>query len=470
MGHHYTIIGNGIAGIRAAEEIRNREAEAEITIISAESDHCFSRTALMYVFCGQLSWRDIEPRERDHYARMRFRRVRDRVVSLDGQGRTLKLSSGTTMPFDRLLLALGSKPRKHAWPGADLDGIGHFVTLQDLAWLEQEVYGKTTIERERSPASEGGDDFTPYRIPRRRAFRDGKVRRAAIIGGGLIGIEAFEILHKAGVETHMLAREQWYWPIALDQTEAQLIKRHVEHHPGCTLHLTTDVESFLGNDKGQLVAMKTKQGQEMPVDLAVVTIGVAPNTDFLENSGIALDQVAGIVVNQNLETNIQGVWAAGDCASVRWFNGTSRPEQLWYTARDQGTVAGRNMLGDGLTYERGLLYNSAKFFDIEYTTAGLVNWDLPGEENWYQEDAERNRSLRVTHQNGRVVGFNALGCRYDHEVWLRWIRERRSLDYALRHMGESAFDAEFTRPYLPNDVPQARPKGLLSRLFGGGQG
>ena len=135
------IVGNGVAGIEAALAIRAREPDADVTIVSEESDHFFSRTALMWVVSGQLSHRCIEPHERDLYARLRFTRVRRRATGIDLARRELRLADAEPLPYDRLLIACGSKPRPAPWPGAELDGVGHFVTLQDLEWLEEELHG-----------------------------------------------------------------------------------------------------------------------------------------------------------------------------------------------------------------------------------------------------------------------------------------------------------------------------------------
>jgi NADPH-dependent 2,4-dienoyl-CoA reductase/sulfur reductase-like enzyme len=149
-------------------------------------------------------------------------------------------------------------------------------------------------------------------------------------------------------------------------------------------------------------------------------------------------------VDEHLRTNVPDVWACGDCASVECYDGRVRPEQLWYTARDQGRVAGRSVLGDDAEYKRAILYNSAKLMDIEYTTVGLVNQRVEGEQSWFHEEKGRVRSTtRIVHADGKVIGFNFLGRRWDHSVCIRWIEERRSLDYVLGHLGEAAFDTEF---------------------------
>jgi len=403
------IIGNGVAGMSAAVAARSRDAEASITLVSSESDHFFSRTALMYVFAGQMSSRDVEPFDRGHYDRMRFERVRDRVVRLDPSGKKLELQSGNSLEYDRLLIASGSVGRMVPWPGSDLDGVGNFVTWQNLEWLTEQAK---------------------------------RTKTAVVVGGGLIGIEAAEILLQAGIEVTFLVREEWFWPIALNPDEGTMIANHMKHH-GCDLRLKTEVTEILGKD-GAVTAVKTDTGETIDCQTVVVAVGVQPQTGWLAESGIDLDETGGIVVDEQLKTNLDDVWAAGDCTSVVWFNGVRRPEQLWYTSRDQGRVAGYNLAGDQQEYVRGTFYNSAKFFDLEYTTAGYVNFNFEGEQNWYQRESDREYSVRVTYlPDQSVVGFNMIGRRWDHRPLVEWVDQKRPLEWVLDHLHEALFDEEF---------------------------
>jgi NAD(P)H-nitrite reductase large subunit len=405
----YVVIGNGVAGMTAANRIRLRDSAANITVVSKESDHFFSRTALMYVFCGQMSERDVEPFERDHYGRMRFKRVRDRVVSIDSETKRLKMKSWENIAYDRLLIASGSVPRILDCPGKDLDGVGNFVTWQNLKWMQKEAQ---------------------------------TARKAVIVGGGLIGIEVAEILLQAGIGVSFLIRESHYWPIALDENEGMMVVDHMQHR-GCDVRLKTECQEILGKE-GKVAAVLTKDGETIDCDMVIFTVGVVPQTNWLEESGLEIDKTGGIVVNGHLETNLPYVWAAGDCSSVVWFNGVRRPEQLWYTARDQGAVAGLNMAGDKRVYRRGTLYNSAKFFDLEYTTAGYVNFRFEGEQNWCQREPGTDNSERITYlPDGSVIGFNMIGRRWDHRVLVRWVEEKRSLEWVLEHLHEAIFDEEF---------------------------
>ena len=194
-------------------------------------------------------------------------------------------------------------------------------------------------------------------------------------------------------------------------------------------------------------------GEEAPADLVVAAIGVVPNTAFLAGSALTLSKGGAIEVDDALKTSAPDIWAAGDCANVTWADGSRRPEQLWYTARDQGRLAARSMLGDDVSYRRGTWYNSAKFFDLEWTTAGwvpvLLNWDNtpidpgPDVRSWFQRVPGRFVSQRIVVKGDRVIGFNFLGSRWDHEPLMEWIHERRSLSWVLEHLHEAQFDEEF---------------------------
>jgi NADPH-dependent 2,4-dienoyl-CoA reductase/sulfur reductase-like enzyme len=448
------IVGNGVAGIEAALAIRRREPSWEIAIVSEESDHFFSRTALMYVHSGQMSHRDIEPYERDLYARSGFRRVRARATGVGDH--VLELAGGEALPFDRLLLACGSRPRKAPWPGSDLLGVGHFVTLQDLEWFEREVYGERAsrpVNADAHVRKAMGD--SPYLVREAASRKRARVaQKAVVIGGGLIGIEAVEVLLAAKRSVSFVVREEWYWPMAIDERESAFVCARLKEH-GADVRLGENVERFEGKDALERVVT---DGGEIDADCAVVAIGVVPNTDWLGESGFELGKDGGLVVDEALRTSRTDVFAAGDCALVSWFDGSKRAEQLWYTARDQGRVAARSMLGDEASYERGIWYNSAKLMDFEYTTVGLVNANLEGELNWFFEEKGKVRSTtRITvvpeGKKKRVVGFNLIGRRFDHEVLIEWIETRRSLEHVLDHFHEASFDTELVpRLVLPKNV------------------
>jgi NADPH-dependent 2,4-dienoyl-CoA reductase/sulfur reductase-like enzyme len=419
---HYVIVGNGVCGMEAALALRGREQGARISVVSHEHDHFFSRPALMYVFCGQLRLQDTEPYDRGLYERLGFERVQGRVRSLDAGGKRLVFEDGRELAYDKLLLAVGSRGRPAPWPGSDGPGVHYFVTLRDLEGLDRDA-------------------------------RRGE--RAVVIGGGLIGVEVAEVLHRRGLHVSFVIRENWYFPLALDANESALVAEHMREE-GIDVRLGVNVDEILRSADGRVRGVRLGR-EELPADVVACSIGVVPNTEFLKPSGLALSKGGAIEVDDALRASPADVWAAGDCANVTWADGSRRPEQLWYTARDQGCVAARSMLGDEVAYRRGTWYNSAKFFDIEWTTAGwvpvLLNWDNtpidpgPDVRCWFQRVPGQFVSQRVVVKGDRVVGFNMLGSRWDHEPLLRWIHERRDLDYVLARLHEAQFDEEFSRRF-----------------------
>lgn len=455
---HVVIIGNGVAGMEAALALRAAEPAVQISIVSEESDHFFSRTALMWVLCGQMSYRDIEPLERDAYARHGLNRIRDRVVSVDTDRKTLALAVGEDLAYDKLLIACGSKPRPAPWEGAHANGVGNFVTLRDLQWLEHELHGgtsrmagpRTCPELDRIPLP-----GSPYA---RRALRERpRVTAPAVIGGGLIGIEAIECFVAAGYRPHFFIRQEWFWPMSLDARESRWIEERLADH-GVFVHVDHEIKELAQRDE-ELCAIITDQGA-FDANLCVVAIGVVPNTAWLSGAKIELDAAGGVVVDEALRTSAPDVLAAGDCASVMSPNGRRRPEQLWYTARDQGRVAAATLRGAKAHYERGVPYNSAKLMDIEYTTAG--NLDVTDAQFFFEERGKVRSTTRIASKDGHVTGFNMLGRRWDHNVFIDWIENEKELSWVIDHLYEASFDTEFVPPL---DIPHSA-RGNISPTSG----
>lgn len=429
---HHVILGNGVAGIEAASVIRSRDASARISIVSSESDHFFSRPALMYVFAGQLRIQDTEPHDRGFYARMGFERVRANATGVDAGAQRLHFSDGRGLSYDRLLIAAGSKARPALWPGGAGEGVHSYVTLGDHERLDREAR---------------------------------KGLRAVVIGGGLIGVEVAEILHHRGLHVTFVIREDWYFPMALDSNESSIVAAHMRAR-GIDVRTKQAVEAIERSSAGSITGVRLADRSTIAADLVAVAIGVVPDTAWLTSSGLALSAAGAIEVDDALHASHPDIFAAGDCANVTWADGSRRPEQLWYTARDQGRVAGASMLGEAVTYRRGPIYNSAKFFDIEWTTAGdlpvRVNMDgskagLPADlRTWYQESEAACLSHRIVCRGDKVIGFNFLGTRFDQEPLLQWIAEGRTLDYVLAHLGEAQFDEEFSARF------EARPDARLT--------
>jgi NADPH-dependent 2,4-dienoyl-CoA reductase/sulfur reductase-like enzyme len=408
----YVIIGNGVAGTTAALTLRAREPEAEITMISGESDYFFSRTALMYAYMDRMTLRDLEPHERKVFAKQRIGLVRDWVVDLDATRRSLQLESGRLLEYDRLLLATGSLGTRPEWPGLDRarEGVVHFVTLDDLAQCER---------------------LTP------------STREAVVVGGGLIGVELVECLVFHGKRVTYLVRSPWYWPGALAREESEIVTEHIRRH-GVDVRGTEEVGEVLTGADGRVRAVRTKSGGEFPCQMLGIAIGVSPAVEWLRKVKTPPKIQGGIVVSPSFETSLPNVWAAGDCAEFEQ-DGEWMVEQIWYSAKRQGELAARAMLGDPVRYEPPIFYNSAKFFEIEYTSTGSIGKPPEGARTFFCRIPGKEASVRIVEQHGAVIGVNMLGARWDHTFFERWIAERRSMDYVIEHLREAQFDVEFGR-------------------------
>ena len=197
---HVVIIGNGIAGITAARNIRKLSND-KITVISSESEYFFSRTALMYIYMGHMKFEHTKPYEDWFWGKNNIDLIYDHVMRIEPGNNSIQLAKAGPMPYDKLILALGSATNMFDWPGQDLNGAHGLYSLQDL-----EVIEKSTIN----------------------------VRKAVIVGGGLIGIELAEMLHSRGIDVTFLILESAYWHNVLPLEESKLIGRHIEAHGTAT--------------------------------------------------------------------------------------------------------------------------------------------------------------------------------------------------------------------------------------------
>jgi len=327
---HITIIGNGISGITAARWVR-KLSDHQITVISSESEHFYSRTALMYIYMGHMRHEDTEPYEDWFWEKNRINLVNDHVNSIDFENKTLSLNN-SEIKYDKLILALGSKSNKFGWPGQDLKAVRGLYSLQDLAEMEK---------------------YSP------------KLNRAVIVGGGLIGIEMAEMFHSRKIPVTMIVRESSYWDNILPAEESAMVSRHIKDHH-FDLRLNSNLQEIIDNGQGEAGGIIIKEtGEKIDCGFVGLTPGVSPNVSFLKEGPLNVDR--GIVVNKYLETNIDNVYAIGDCAqNSEPVPGRRGIEAVWYTGRMMGETVAHTVCGNKQAYDPGIWFNSAKFIDIEY--------------------------------------------------------------------------------------------------------
>lgn len=409
------IIGNGITGITAARHIR-KLSDHKIIVISSESKYFFSRTALMYIYMGHEKFENTKPYEDWFWEKNRIDLINDYVQNIEISKKQLSLASGITVNYDKLIIATGSKSNKFGWKGQDLAGVQGLYNLQDLDLMED---------------------------------NSKNISRAVIVGGGLIGIEMAEMIHSRKIPVTILVREKSYWNNILPDEESEMINRHIAEQ-GIDLRLSTQLKEIVSDDNGRARAVITDKDEEIKCEFVGLTAGVSPNIDLVKNTEI--ESGRGILVNEYFETSIEDIYSAGDCAEIKSEDGgKNRIEQLWYTGRMHAEALAQTICGNRTKYDRGTLFNSAKFFDIEYHTYGLVNFKTPEEKNLYWEHPDGKHSIRLVYNDESVIGFNLMGIRYRHDVCKKWIESKKSIEFVLQNLGAANFDPEFFK-HFENEI------------------
>ncbi len=421
---HIVIIGNGISGVTTARHIRKLSdtetgsAQAKkITIVSAETEYFFSRTALMYIYMGHMKFEHTQPYENWFWKKNRIELKKGFVKTVETKSKTLHFADGDTLQYDKLVIATGSKPNKFGWPGQDLEGVMGMYHKQDLEKLEKYAPDNKTC------------------------------KRAVIVGGGLIGIELAEMLHSRHIPVTFLVRETSFWNGVLPAGESEMINKEILNN-GIDLRLGVNLKEIKADENGKAKSVIIAEtGEEIACDVVGLTAGVSPNIDFIKNSGIETGR--GVKVNRFLETNIPDIYAVGDCAEQHEPIGQRRPiEAVWYTGRMMGETVAQTICGNRIEYKPGHWFNSAKFIDIEYQTYGWVFGERGRPEyekhfHWMHPDNNKCITIAYHKDTNQFLGINTFGIRMRHEFFDKILTEKRDVNYVLEHLADANFDPEF---------------------------
>lgn len=418
---HIVIIGNGISGVTLARHIR-KLSDKKITIVSAETDYFFSRTALMYIYMGHMKFEHTQPYENWFWKKNRIELKNGYVKSVETNSKTLHFAKGDTLKYDKLVIATGSKPNKFGWPGQDLKGVMGMYHKQDLENLEKQAPNNQVC------------------------------KRAVIVGGGLIGIELAEMLNSRNIPVTFLVRESSFWNGVLPKGESEMLNRHIKNHH-IDLRLSNNLKEIKSDENGNVKSVIIEEtGEEIECNVVGLTAGVSPNINFIKDSEIETGR--GIKVNRFLETNIKDVYAIGDCAEQNEAIGNRRPiEAVWYTGRMMGETLAQTICENRIAYKPGHWFNSAKFLDIEYQTYGWV-FAKPRENeshfHWKHADDTKCITVNYNTETNAFIGINTFGIRMRHEIFDKWLTEKRDVDYVMNHLTEANFDPEFYLQFEKN--------------------
>ena len=399
------VIGGSASGPKAAAKARRIDNDAEIIILQKEADLSMASCGYPYYVGGFFNDRNMllctatgVVRNPIFYLNAKDidAEVNTEVTGIDTKNRIVtfkKLATGEigTMAYDKLVIATGSVPRMPPVPGADLQGITTLQSMKDADFL--------------------------------RNIRDeGKIKKAVVIGGGLIGIETCEALQLAGVEITVIELLPQLLTF-LDLELAKLVENHVKSK-GANVITENGIAAFLG-ENGKLNAVKLQNGTELPCELAVVAIGVRPNVKLAKEAGLKIGELGGIDVNEYMQTSDPDIYAVGDCVeTVNRITGKKVLAPYGDLANLQGRVAGENAASTNcVTFPGTIQTGICKVFDYAAGSTGLsetvakrlgysdiitvmnASPDKPG----FMEGKLLITKLIADSKTGRVLGAQCIG-------------------------------------------------------------
>jgi nitrite reductase (NADH) large subunit len=367
---HYVIIGNSVAGIAAAQEIRRQDPGGRITILSDEKAFGYSRAMLTLYIAGKRSRRDLVFAPRDFYASQNIRLLRGEAAeAVDIREQRVHLRSGKSLPYDRLLAATGSSSRTLDVPGKELPGISPLRKITDAETIKKD------LRSSRGPV--------------------------VIVGGGLVGVKSLEALANKKREIHLVISSDRILSQMLDKTASDFFLRAFESNE-IRVHFQTDVTAFQGRER--LEGVSLSDGTRLSCDLAIIGKGVRPNVDCLKETGVALNQ--GVRVDDHMATNLPSVYAAGDVAEpLDVLQKKNMASAIWPSATEGGRIAGSNMAGVPAVFPGALRMNSVEILGVRVISAGV--WE--GGEQLAFTQREKPLYRKLIYSEGRLDGFLLLG-------------------------------------------------------------
>ena len=394
---HHLILGAGPAGVIAAETIRKLAPQDTITIVGDEPEPAYSRMAIPYLLMGNIDEHGTYLRKSpSHFEDLKLNVVRALVKSVNAATKTVALDNGKTLAFDTLLVATGSHPVHPPIPGIDSDGVETCWTLADARAI---------------------------------ATRATKGARVLQLGAGFIGCIIMESLAARGVKLSVVEMGDRMVPRMMGPTAGGMIRDWCEAK-GVQVFTGTKVESITA---GKPLQVKLSNGQTVEADLVISAAGVRPAIGYLKDSGITC--LLGVLTDEHLQTNVPGVYAAGDCAEAfDKVSGKTIVSAIQPNAAEQARVAGANMVafsrGKAATSNLKGVTQINVLDTLGLISASFGDWQgRPGGEHVELTDAKAGRHLSLQFQGDVLVGCNSVG-------WTEHVGVMRGLVEGQVHLGE----------------------------------
>jgi NAD(P)H-nitrite reductase large subunit len=414
----HVIIGNGIAGISAAEIIRKNSRDDEIIMISNEAVDPYWRASLSKYILDIIPPGKMDIKPPPWFEQFKIQQVQGEVKRVEALEKKINLVSKAEkqiISFDQCCIAIGADPISLPIPGNNLPEVLAFRSLEHANYLKNAIKS---------------------------------IKHVVVIGGGVLGMEVVELAVTNRIKCTVLQRGNLIGTPLVDEIGAEILLKRITGedgvHPTCANVIFGDgITEFLSQN-GHLSGIRLQSNREIPCDLAVVCIGISTDPEIFKGSGLNFDR--GLIVDEHQQTNIDGIYGAGDCVIYPNESGRFVPTRTWVTSRIQGKTAGYNMCGiPCLLFDEGPMYNASYLFDLLYTVIGEFN---PQGEDYqsfqYQPDAMSYR--KVIFKKNRIVGAMMLGDRNGDQAIRRLIAQNVEIDSdeKKRKLLDPAFD--------PNDL------------------
>ena len=366
----YIIIGASAAGLACAEQIRKEDKDGEITVLTKENYLPYSRPSISYYLKDAVKEHNMYLRKSSFYAANGINVVTSaEITSIDRKRKTVK-AGRKSYPYDKLCLCTGSKP--FVPPMKNVDGKENALTFLDLESVKK-------IKQLANPRT-----------------------RAVVIGGGLIGMKAAEGLSKICKSVDVVELAPRILPSILDEKSAKSVKKHIETEGHIKFHLEQTVTEAKSSGN-RITSVILKSGNELNCDLLILAVGVRPETELAEKSG--LDVNRGIITDPaTMQTSDKNIYAAGDCTvSFDMLDGSKKIIALWPNAVSQGIAAGSQMAGGDITINKSYSVNAIDFYGLRICTCGLIN----AQGDKYQDKIIRigDSYKRLIFEGGHLVGY-----------------------------------------------------------------
>ncbi|WP_420182414.1 NAD(P)/FAD-dependent oxidoreductase [Haloarcula sp. KBTZ06] len=412
MSTSHVIIGDGIAGASAAETIREADPDASVTVLTDEGEALYNRILIKEFAKGKLPEAPISIHEPEWYDERDIDlQLNTHVTDIDPDAHEIHTHKGDTYEYDKLLVATGGTPAQLPVENSDADGIHHFWTFQDARGI-----------REHADESDQG----------------------IIVGAGLLGIDLAAVCAAQEIDAKYLMRGNRWWRYALSEDGAEIIHEALEEN-GVEPVFESGVDHFEVDDDGHVTGAVDPDGNHYDGEWAGVAIGLDFNTEFLNGTGLELDD--GVVVDEYMQTNVEDIYAAGDLTK---FYDTILDSQAqngaWGSAKEQGSVAGTNMVADAEEKEfRWVSSYSITHFDFPFLSFGHPTRGDDEAERKYSDSEWR----RLAFEDGQLIGGVLIGDLSQQSAFKQLIREERQVAEKKELLLEKEVDLEEVKAQTP---------------------